>query len=61
MSLGKNVFRGILWNHAGRIAEYALMFAFAVVVACGLGPQFNGWYVTFVTLGVCPSNSFPQV
>jgi O-antigen/teichoic acid export membrane protein len=50
MSLARDIFRGILWNHAGRILEYALMYLFSVFVARGLGAELNGTYVTFYTL-----------
>ncbi|MEK6570650.1 MAG: oligosaccharide flippase family protein, partial [Bacteroidota bacterium] len=50
MSLAKNIVRGVLWNHAGRILEYALMYSFSVIVARGLGAEQNGTYVTFYTL-----------
>ena len=51
MSLGKDIFRGFLWNHTGRIVEYALMYAFSVLVARELGAEQNGTYVTIYTLG----------
>ncbi len=50
MSLAKSIFRGILWNHAGKILEYALMYIFSVLIARGLGAEQNGIYVTFYTL-----------
>jgi O-antigen/teichoic acid export membrane protein len=50
MSLAKSIFRGVIWNHAGKIAEYALMYVFSVLVARGLGAEQNGVYVTFYTL-----------
>jgi O-antigen/teichoic acid export membrane protein len=50
MSLARSILRGILWNHAGKISEYALMYVFSVLVARGLGAEQNGVYVTFYTL-----------
>jgi O-antigen/teichoic acid export membrane protein len=50
MSLAKSIVRGVIWNHAGRIVEYALMYIFSVLVARGLGAEQNGVYVTFYTL-----------
>ena len=50
MPLGKDILRGFLWNHAGKILEYALMYIFSVLVARGLGAEQNGIYVTFYTL-----------
>ena len=50
MSLAKSILRGILWNHAGKILEYALLYVFSVLVARGLGVEQNGIYVTFYTL-----------
>jgi O-antigen/teichoic acid export membrane protein len=49
-SLAKSILRGVLWNHAGKILEYALMYVFSVLVARGLGAEQNGIYVTFYTL-----------
>ncbi len=50
MSLAKSIFRGVLWNHAGKILEYALMYLFTVLVARRLGAEENGVYVTFYTV-----------
>lgn len=50
MSLAKSIIRGVIWNHAGKILEYALMYIFSVLVARGLGAEQNGIYVTFYTL-----------
>jgi O-antigen/teichoic acid export membrane protein len=50
MSLAKSIVRGVIWNHAGRIVEYGLMYVFSVLVARGLGAEQNGVYVTFYTL-----------
>jgi O-antigen/teichoic acid export membrane protein len=52
MSLAKSIVRGVIWNHAGRIIEYGLMYVFSVLVARGLGAEQNGVYVTFYTLAL---------
>jgi O-antigen/teichoic acid export membrane protein len=52
MSLAKSIVRGVIWNHAGRIIEYGLMYIFSVLVARGLGAEQNGVYVTFYTFAL---------
>jgi O-antigen/teichoic acid export membrane protein/SAM-dependent methyltransferase len=50
MSLAKNIFRGVVWNHAGRIIEYGLVYLLSVLIARILGPEMNGIYA--LALGV---------
>jgi O-antigen/teichoic acid export membrane protein len=50
MSLAKSIFRGIIWNHVGRIIEYGLMYLLSVLIARTLGPEINGIYA--LALGV---------
>jgi O-antigen/teichoic acid export membrane protein len=38
-------FKSAVWNHAGRILEYILMYFTSVLVARGLGVQENGTFV----------------
>jgi O-antigen/teichoic acid export membrane protein len=38
-------FRSAVWNHAGKILEYILMYFTSVLVARGLGVQENGTFV----------------
>ena len=38
-------FRSALWNHAGKILEYMLMYLTSVLIARGLGVQENGVFV----------------
>ncbi len=41
----RRIFESALWNHAGRILEYVLMYLTSVVIARGLGVQENGRFV----------------
>lgn len=50
MSFAKEILQGILWNHVGKILEYALMYVFSVLVARGLGAEGYGTYITFFTV-----------
>lgn len=43
------IVRSILWNHAGRLAEYALMYATSVLIARGLGVMGNGDFAGLTT------------
>jgi O-antigen/teichoic acid export membrane protein len=44
MSLAKSIVRGVIWNHAGRIIEYGLMYVLSVLIARTLGAELNGIY-----------------
>lgn len=41
----RTTFRSALWNHAGKILEYMLMYLTSVLIARGLGVQENGVFV----------------
>lgn len=45
MSKAKATFHSILWNHAGKILEYILMYAASILIARGLGAAENGTFV----------------
>lgn len=40
---------GYLWNHAGKVLEYVLLFVIAVFIARGLGVEANGVYASLVS------------
>ncbi len=42
MSEPQATFRSAVWNHAGRILEYVLMYVTSILIARGLGVQENG-------------------
>ncbi len=50
MSLAIATFRGVLWNHGGKVIEYSLMYAASLVVARGLGVEANGVYASVISL-----------
>ncbi len=50
MSKAKATFHSILWNHAGKIAEYILMYAASILIARGLGAAENGTFVGLLSL-----------
>jgi glycosyltransferase involved in cell wall biosynthesis len=50
MSLAIATFRGVLWNHGGKVIEYSLMYAASLVVARGLGVEVNGVYALVTSL-----------
>ena len=50
MSLAIATFRGVLWNHGGKVIEYSLMYATSLVVARGLGVELNGVYASVISL-----------
>lgn len=37
-------FESALWNHAGKVAEYALVYITSVVIARALGVERNGTF-----------------
>lgn len=41
----QTTFRSAVWNHAGKILEYILMYLTSVLIARGLGVQENGGFV----------------
>ncbi len=41
----RTTFRSAVWNHAGKILEYVLMYLTSVLIARGLGVQENGTFV----------------
>ncbi len=45
MSEPQTTFKSALWNHAGKILEYLLMYFTSVLIARGLGVQENGTFV----------------
>jgi len=50
MSKAKLTFQSALWNHAGKILEYVLMYATSIIIARGLGVQENGRFVGMFSL-----------
>jgi O-antigen/teichoic acid export membrane protein len=42
--------RSVFWNHLGKVAEYALLYATSVVVARSLGVDANGRYAGIVSI-----------
>jgi O-antigen/teichoic acid export membrane protein len=42
--------RSVLWNHIGRVSEYALFFASTVIIARGLGVGSNGQLAGFLSI-----------
>jgi O-antigen/teichoic acid export membrane protein len=50
---GRHIARSALWNHLGKVAEYALLYISSVVIARALGVDENGRYagtLSFVQL-----------
>ncbi|MBI5471367.1 MAG: polysaccharide biosynthesis protein [Ignavibacteriae bacterium] len=45
MSIVRATFRSAVWNHAGRVLEYVLMYVTSILIARGLGVQENGRFV----------------
>lgn len=50
MSNVKLTVRSALWNHAGKILEYLLMYATSIIIARGLGVVENGRFVGLFSL-----------
>jgi O-antigen/teichoic acid export membrane protein len=50
MSKAKLTFQSALWNHAGKVLEYLLMYLTSIVIARGLGVQENGRFVGLFSL-----------
>lgn len=50
MSNAKITFHSALWNHAGKVLEYLLMYLTSIVIARGLGVQENGRFVGLFSL-----------
>ncbi len=50
MPKARRIFESALWNHAGRILEYVLMYFTSVVIARGLGVHENGRFVGLFSL-----------
>jgi O-antigen/teichoic acid export membrane protein len=50
MSNAKLTFRSALWNHAGKILEYLLMYVTSIVIARALGVVENGRFVGLFSL-----------
>ncbi|MBM2840588.1 MAG: hypothetical protein HW412_1116, partial [Bacteroidetes bacterium] len=38
-------FKSALWNHAGKVLEFVLMYFISVLIARGLGVAENGTFV----------------
>jgi O-antigen/teichoic acid export membrane protein len=49
MTRAKATARGYLWNHAGKVLEYFLLFITTIVVARGLGVAENGVYAALAS------------
>jgi O-antigen/teichoic acid export membrane protein len=49
MSTARAVFKSTLWNHAGKVLEYILMYAESVLIARGLGLETNGVYAGVIS------------
>jgi O-antigen/teichoic acid export membrane protein len=43
-------FKSAVWNHAGKILEYVLMYVTSVLIARGLGVQENGTFVSLLSI-----------
>lgn len=41
-STSRNIARSAVWNHVGKVAEYALFYLSTIVIARGLGVETNG-------------------
>ncbi len=50
MSKAKLTFQSALWNHAGKVLEYLLMYITSIVIARGLGVEENGRFVGLFSL-----------
>lgn len=50
MSKAKLTFQSALWNHAGKVLEYLLMYLTSIVIARGLGVHENGRFVGLFSL-----------
>jgi O-antigen/teichoic acid export membrane protein/SAM-dependent methyltransferase len=50
MSIFQRTATGFLWNHLGRIGEFALMYLFSVLVARMLGAEINGVYALVLSV-----------
>jgi O-antigen/teichoic acid export membrane protein len=49
MTRAKATAEGYLWNHAGKVLEYLLLFFTTVLIARGLGVEANGIFATLVS------------
>ncbi len=52
MSTVRATFRSAVWNHAGKILEYVLMYVTSILIARGLGVQENGRFVGLFSMGL---------
>ncbi len=43
-------FKSVVWNHAGRSAEYLLLYCVGLLIARTLGPELNGTFAFFLGL-----------
>lgn len=43
-STSRNIARSAVWNHVGKVTEYALLYASSVIIARSLGVEENGRY-----------------
>jgi O-antigen/teichoic acid export membrane protein len=50
MSEPRATFTSALWNHAGKLAEYVLMYSTSVLIARGLGVAGNGEFAGLISL-----------
>lgn len=50
MSKVQLTFRSALWNHAGKVLEYVLMYLTSILIARGLGVAENGRFVALFSL-----------
>jgi O-antigen/teichoic acid export membrane protein len=47
---GLSIARSALWNHLGKVADYALMYVVSVLIARGLGVDLYGRYTALISL-----------
>lgn len=50
MALARSILRGFLWNHAGKLTEYALVYIFSLIVARRLGAELTGVYAMLLSV-----------
>jgi O-antigen/teichoic acid export membrane protein len=50
MSNPRSTFAGAIWNHAGKLTEYTLMYLTSILIARGLGVEGNGEFAGLISL-----------
>jgi O-antigen/teichoic acid export membrane protein len=50
MKLARAVVSGAAWNHAGKLAEYGLLYVTSILIARSLGVQKNGEYAALLSV-----------